>query len=198
MIQSWCREMFLKSHENLILTFTKKYKNSETDKGSERRELPCENFEERYRIEFVEWFADKKKKKKNEKTCLEIAKSKEWNCQGWNSPKSHNRRTWSIGHDLTRKFRHVRIDRCISVHGLFPFNPAALQVREELVSRGTALCYRANLATERPPAEPALPCLSTHPPIYSSTRSHTQRRIYEYIYIYTYIQRQVGRAHPPT
>lgn len=60
---------------------------------------------------------------------------------------------------------------CISVHGLFPFNPAALQVLEP-VSRGTALCYRANLATKRPPAEPALPCLPTHPPIYLSTSAY--------------------------
>lgn len=127
------------------------------------------------------------------KTFLEMAKSKEWNCWERNGSKSHNRRTWSIGHDLTRKFRHVRIDRCISVHGLFPFNPAALQVREELVSRGTALCYRANLATERPPAEPALPCLSTHPPIYSSTHSRTQRRVYEHMYTYVHIYVHRGR-----
>lgn len=122
-----------------------------------------------------------------------MAKSKEWNCWERNGRKSHNRRTWSIGHDLTRKFRHVRIDRCISVHGLFPFNPAALQVREELVSRGTALCYRANLATERPPAEPALPCLSTHPPIYSSTHSRTHRRVYEHMYTYVHIYVHRGR-----
>lgn len=63
---------------------------------------------------------------------------------------------------------------CISVHGVFPFNPTALQARE-LVSRGTALCYRAKFATERPPAEPALLCLA-YPP--------TLLYIYMYIYVY--------------
>lgn len=158
----------------------------------ERRE-PRRKFLKRQWIELVESFVAASKKKEEEWKKLPWKWRKEWNCWGWNSPKSHNRRTWSIGHDLTRKFRHVRIDRCISVHGLFPFNPAALQVRESSC-RGEP--HFAIERTSQPSDhQPSLPCLA-YPPthLYTRPHTHTQRRVYEYIYT----KRQVGRAHPPT
>ena len=84
---------------------------------------------------------------------------------------------------------------CISVHGLFPFNPAALQVRESSC-RGEP--HFAIERTSQPSDhQPSLPCLAlptqpTQPPTRLYTSIHTR------LYIDRLYTQARTTAHPPT